>query len=156
MSRRYSKDDNERGSVPDWLRKAEEKKKDMDKNPEDYVQTEHGKVHKDKILPKEEVVQHTPSRSQKKEPKWAYTLKEGGQKHFVDLPKTEEQIAKVKEQLTNPHNWRRYHKNPYGGDVNYTQINCFPPFDYIRAAEVYLPTGEVWRSRTRKFHKNED
>lgn len=130
MDKRNSEDNNERGSTPEWLEQQEK--------------------------PKEEVVPHTPERSRKKEPRWAYTLKEGGQKHFVDLPKTDDQIAKVKQQLQLPHNWRRYHKNPYGGDVNYTQINCFPPFDYLRVAEVYLPTGEVWKSRTRSFHKIKD
>lgn len=134
MDKRDSKDNNERGSTPEWLKDRE------------------GKEEK----PKEEVVPHTPQRTRdkKKEPKWAYTLKEGGQKHVVDLPKTEEQIAKVKKQLQHPRNWRRYHKNPYGGDVNYTQINCFPPFDYLRVAEVYLPTGEVWKSSKRKFVNN--
>lgn len=112
------------------------------------------KLDKDKEQ-KEKVVQHTPKRQResRKKKRWAYTLTEGGKKHFVDLPVTEEQIEKVKNQLTHPHNWRRYHKNPYGGDVNYTQINCFPPFDYIRVAEVFLPNGEVWSSRTKKFHK---
>lgn len=128
MPRRHSEGDNEGRSIPDWMKEKEE-----------------------------QVVPHTPESTRtKKNPKWAYTLKEGGQKHFVDLPNTEEQIAKVKKQLTNPHNWRRYHKNPYGGDVNYTQINCFPPFDYIRVAEVFLPTGEVWSSRKRSFHKIEE
>lgn len=140
MDKRHSKDNNERGSTPDWLSDIPEPKE----SEYEWDQKQ-----------KEEVIPHTPQRTRdkKKEPKWAYTLKEGGQKHFVDLPKTEEQIEKVKKQLTHPHNWRRYHKNPYGGDVRYTQINCFPPFDYLRVAEVFLPTGEVWKSRTRSFHK---
>lgn len=103
-----------------------------------------------KQLNEERIVPHTP---EDKKPQWAYTLKEGGQKYRVELPNTEAQIDKVKRALKNPRNWRKYIVSPYGGDRNYTQVTCFPPFEPIRVAEVYLPDGTVWSSRTKKFYK---
>jgi len=126
MSKRNSANNKQRSSTPSWLDDIEDKAE-------------------------EEVIPHTPKSSKKKEPRWAYTLTEGGKRHYVDLPKTDSQISKVRNQLIDKRNWRRYHKNPYGGSVNYTQINCFPPFDYLRVAQVYFPNGEVWNSRTRRF-----
>lgn len=98
----------------------------------------------------ETVVPHTPN---KKEPDWAYTLREGGIKYPVSLPVTKEQIAKVKAELQKPSHWQRYQASPHGGSREYTILFCFPPFSELRVAEVFLPTGEVWRSTTRKFHK---
>lgn len=102
-------------------------------------------------VPKSETVApHTPP---KKASSWSYTLREGGVKYPVNMPNTEEQIAKVKQQLSNPINWKFYQVSPYGGPRAYTLVMCFPPFDPLRVAEVFLPTGEVWRSTTRRFHK---
>lgn len=98
----------------------------------------------------EKVTPHTPK---KNEPKWSYSLKEGGQKYRAALPTTDEQITKVKQQLQNPKYWKFWQISPYGGHRAYTLVLCFPPFDPIRVAEVFLPTGEVWNSRKRKFLK---
>lgn len=101
----------------------------------------------------EKVVSHTPSK--RKRPGWAYTTKEGGEIRSLKFPTTDKKIKEVEQALTNPRNWRRYKRHPAGGHRNYTQVNCFPPFDFLRLAELYLPDGRVWRSRTRKFHESE-
>lgn len=126
MERRPSQRDSDGSKVPNWLLNRNKEEDDKD----------------------EIVYPHTPTKKQKG---WAYTLREGGQKYKASLPTSDEQIAKVKQQLLNPHNWRLYVRSPYGGDRSYTQINCFPPYDYIRVAEVFLPNGEVWNSRLRRF-----
>lgn len=102
----------------------------------------------------EKVISHTPKK--KERPVWKYSLKEGGQVYKIKAPTTDEMISKVEKQLTNPNNWRRYARSPHGGDRNYTQINCFPPFDNLRVAEVFFPNGKVWNSRERKLKKVED
>lgn len=105
----------------------------------------------DKPKPKPEtVIPHTPA---KDAPAWAYSLREGGVRYPVNMPVTKEQIAKVKAELSNSKNWKFYQVSPYGGPRAYTLIFCFPPFDPLKVSEVFLPTGEVFRSTTRKFHK---
>lgn len=98
----------------------------------------------------ETVSPHTPARLPSK---WAYTLREGGVKYPVSLPVTEAQVLKIKIELQNSANWKYYQISPYGGPRAYTLVLSFPPFDPLRVAEVFLPTGEVWRSTTRQFHK---
>jgi hypothetical protein len=131
MSDRISEDDKKDSKVPAWLNTGE-----------------------DKEQKEEKVVKHTPSREKK--PGWAYTTKEGGEVRKLDFPTTKEKIQEVEQQLTNPRNWRKYKRHPQGGHRNYTQVNCFPPFDFLRLAELYLPDGRVWKSRTRQFHEQEN
>lgn len=131
MSEQTSEEDQGNREVPEWLKDSGQKKKE------------------------EKVVEHTPSRRKKKQG-WAYTTKEGGDISTLDLPTTDKKIKEVEQQLLNPRNWRRYKRHPAGGHRNYTQVNCFPPFDFLRLAELYMPDGRVWKSRTRQFHESQD
>lgn len=132
MSKGNSDNDSKDSRIPEWLNTE----KDSNEEKEE-----------------EKIVQHTPT--PKKRKGWAYTTKEGGQIHKLSLPTTDKKITEVEQQLTNPRNWRRYNRHPAGGHRNYTQVNCFPPFDFLRLAELYMPDGRVWKSRTRKFHESD-
>lgn len=134
MSNRTSRDDRGDSNLPEWMKDESESQPIKEED--------------------EEVVPHTPSRN--KELGWAYTTKEGGDISKLNFPKTEKKIKEVEAQLRNPRNWRRYKRHPQGGHRNYTQVTCFPPFDFLRLAELYLPDGRVWKSRTRQFHEQDN
>ncbi len=137
METKSNKHDRTGSPVPSWLDDLDQEKKEKSEETRSPKQ--------------ETVVPHTPKRKEK--PVWKYSLKEGGQVYRINAPVTEDMIAKVERQLHNPSSWRRYARSPHGGDRNYTQLTCFPPFDTLRVAEVFFPDGRVWNSRQRKLLK---
>lgn len=140
MERKTSETDTRGGQVPDWLEELDEEKKEKSIKTSPPSKKE-----------EEEVVPHTPKRKEK--PVWKYSLKEGGQIYRINAPTTENMVEKVKKQIDHPRNWRRYARSPHGGDRNYTQLTCFPPFDALRVAELFFPDGTIWNSRQRKYIK---
>lgn len=134
MDTNTSKKDRGGSKAPDWLEQLDQEKKEKSTPAK---------------KPSETVVKHTPEKKSKRT--WKYSLKEGGQVYRINAPTTKDMINKVKDQLTHPRNWRRYARSPHGGDRNYTQLTCFPPFDTLRVAEVFFPDGTVWNSRKRKY-----